>query len=380
MGPLAGLKVIELAGIGPGPFCAMMLADMGAEVLRIDRTEEPDLGVDVEPGFQLLNRGRRSVAVDLKRRRGAELVLGLVARADVLIEGFRPGVAERLGLGPEPCLERNPKLVYGRATGFGQEGPLAKAAGHDLNYIALAGVLGCIGPAGGKPAVPLNLVGDFGGGGMYLGFGILCALSERVGSGQGQVVDAAMVDGAASLMTALFGWRAAGLWSGGRGENVLDSGAHFYDTYETADGEYVAIAAIEPKFYAELLRLVGLEPEELPAQMDRRLWPDMRQRLTRIFKSKTRAEWCRVMEGSEACFAPVLSLDEAARHPHNVARGTFVEVDGVVQPAPAPRFSRSTPEIQRPPPKRGEHTRSALRDWGLALEQVKALEAAGVAA
>ena len=380
MGPLAGLKVIEIAGIGPGPFCAMMLADMGAEVLRIDRTEDPGLGIVVDPRFQLLNRGRRSAAVDLKRPQGVELVLGLVERADVLIEGFRPGVAERLGIGPEPCFERNPGLIYGRMTGFGQEGPLAQAAGHDLNYIALAGALHCIGPAKAKPVPPLNLVGDFGGGGMYLAFGILCALLEARRSGHGQVVDAAMVDGAASLLMVFFGLRASGLWSDRRGENVLDSGAHFYDTYETADGKYVAVAAIEPKFYDQLLRLVGLEGEELPEQMDRGGWPAMRERLARIFKSKSRAEWCRIMEGSEACFAPVLSLGEVAEHPHNVARGTFVELDGVIQPAPAPRFSRTTPEVQSPPPKRGEHTRAALRDWGVPEDRLEALEAAGVVA
>ncbi len=380
MGPLAGVKVIEIAGIGPGPFCAMTLADMGAEVLRVDRTEDSGLGIGVEPRFELLLRGRRSVAVDLKTERGVELVLGLMERADALIEGFRPGVAERLGIGPETCLTRNPRLVYGRMTGFGQEGPLARAAGHDINYIALSGALHCIGPAGGKPVPPLNLVGDFGGGGIYLAFGIVCALLERERSGQGQVIDAAMVDGAAALMTGIFGFHVAGLWPSGRGENLLDSGAPFYDTYETADGKYVAIGSIEPKFYAELLRLAGLDDEDLPGQMEHARWPELKARFTEVFKSKSRDEWCALMEGSDVCFAPVLDFNEASVHPHNAARRTFVEVDGVVQPGPAPRFSRTRPEIQGPPPGRGANTEEALRDWGVPADEIAALREAGAIA
>ncbi len=380
MGPLEGVKVIEMAGIGPGPFCAMMLSDMGAEVLRVDRTEDSGLGVARDPRFDLMNRGRRSVAVDLKQRDGVELVLNLVEQADAFIDVFRPGVTERLGVGPKPCLERNPRLIYGRMTGFGQEGPLAHAAGHDINYIALAGALNAIGPKGQKPLPPLNLVGDFGGGGMYLAFGIACALLERERSGQGQVVDAAMVDGAASLMTIFFGMRAEGLWRDERGVNVIDSGAHFYDTYETADGKYVSVGSIEPKFYAELLRLGGLEGENLPPQFDQDHWPETSARLARLFKSKSRDEWCEIMEGSDVCFAPVLSFDEVAGHPHNRARETFVEVDRVLQPAPAPRFSRSEAAIQGPPARRGQHTRPALADWGVGGDRIEALMSAGVIA
>jgi len=380
MGPLEGVKVIEMAGIGPGPFCAMMLSDMGAEVLRLDRTEDSGLGVARDPRYDLMNRGRRSVAVDLKQAQGVELVLSLVERADGFIDVFRPGVTERLGVGPEPCLERNPRLVYGRMTGFGQEGPLAHAAGHDINYIALAGALHAIGPQGHKPVPPLNLVGDFGGGGMYLAFGMVCALLECQRSGKGQVVDAAMVDGAASLMTIFFGMRAEGMWRDQRGVNVIDSGAHFYDTYETADGKYVSVGSIEPKFYAELLHLGGLEGENLPPQFDHEHWPEMSARLADLFKSKSRDEWCRIMEGSDVCFAPVLAFDEVAGHPHNRARGTFVEVEGVLQPAPAPRFSRSEAGIQGPPARRGQHTRPALADWGVGGEEIEALLSAGVIA
>jgi alpha-methylacyl-CoA racemase len=377
MGPLAGVKVIEIAGIGPGPFCAMTLSDMGAEVLRVDRTEDSGLGIDVDKKYDLLGRGRRSVAVDLKSERGVEVVLGLVERADALIEGFRPGVAERLGIGPDVCLKRNPRLVYGRMTGFGQDGPMATAAGHDINYIALSGALHSIGPKGGKPVPPLNLVGDFGGGGIYLAFGIVCALLERERSGSGQVVDAAMVDGAAALMTAIFGLRAAGIVSDERGTNVLDSGAHFYDTYETKDGKWVSIGSIEPKFHAELLRLAGLEGEELPKQFDQARWPEFAARLTEVFKSKTRDEWCAIMEGSDVCFAPVLAMTEVAEHPHNKARGTFVEVGGVVQPGPAPRFSRTKAEIQGPAPARGADTEEALADWGVPEDEIAALREAG---
>ena len=380
MGPLAGYKVVELAGIGPGPFCAMMLSDMGAEVLRVDRRGDADLGLDVDPRFSVLERGRRSVAIDLKTPAGVAAVKRLVTQADALIEGFRPGVMERLGLGPEECLAVNPRLVYGRMTGWGQDGPMAHAAGHDINYIALAGVLHSIGPRGGRPVPPLNLVGDFGGGGMYLAFGIVCALLEATRSGQGQVVDAAMVDGAASLAAAVFGLRAMGIWTDERGDNILDSGSPWYDVYETRDGKYVAIGSIEKRFYQELLERTGLAGEALPPQRDKARWPELRARLTEVFKGKTRDEWCAVMEGSDVCFAPVLSMAEAARHPHNAARGTCVEVDGVPQPAPAPRFSRSKPAIQRPPARRGEHTEPALGDWGFSAAEVAALRADGAIA
>jgi alpha-methylacyl-CoA racemase len=376
-GPLEGVRVVEMAGIGPGPFCAMMLADMGADVVRVDRMESADLGLGGDPRANLLNRGRRSAAVDLKRPEGVAVVRRLVARADALIEGFRPGVMERLGLGPDECLALNPRLVYGRMTGWGQDGPVARAAGHDINYIALAGVLHAIGRQGAPPTPPLNLVGDFGGGGMYLAFGIACALLEAGRSGRGQVVDAAMVDGAASLATAIFGLRAAALWSDARGENVLDSGAPWYDVYETKDGRHVAIGSIEAKFYRELLRLTGLAGEALPAQHDRAGWTALRARLTRAFREKTRDEWCALMEGSDVCFAPVLTMGEAPAHPHNRARGTFVEVDGVVQPAPAPRFSRSKPAIQGPPAGPGEHTDAVLADWGFAADELAALRRAG---
>jgi alpha-methylacyl-CoA racemase len=380
MGPLTGLKVIEIAGIGPGPFCAMMLSDMGAEVLRVDRLGDADLGLDVDPRFSVLNRGRRSVAVDLKTAEGVAAVKRLIARADVVLEGFRPGVMERLGLGPDECLALNPRLVYGRMTGWGQDGPMAQAAGHDINYIALAGVLHSIGPRGGRPVPPLNLVGDFGGGGMYLAFGIVCALLEAGRSGQGQVVDAAMVDGAASLAAAVFGLRAKGIWTDERGDNILDSGAPWYDVYETRDGRFVAIGSIEKRFYGELLQRAGLEGEPLPAQWDRARWPELRARLADVFKGRTRDEWCALMEGSDVCFAPVLTMAEAAAHPHNAARGTFVEVDGVTQPAPAPRFSRSKTAIQGPPARRGEHTEAALSDWGFAAPDIAQLRASGAIA
>lgn len=378
MGPLEGVRVVELAGIGPGPFCAMVLADMGAEVLRVDRPDRVRPGRPERPPLDLLGRGRRSAAIDLKHPEGAAALLRLVERADVLVEGFRPGVMERLGLGPDVCLERNPRLVYGRMTGWGQEGPLAHAAGHDINYIALAGALHAIGRRGEPPVPPLNLVGDFGGGGLLLAFGIVCALYERERSGRGQVVDAAMVDGAALLMTMFFGMRAAGFWSDERGTNLLDTGAHFYEVYETADGRYVALGPIEPQFYRELLEKLGLADDPaFAAQMDRSRWPELKERLAAIFRTRTREEWCALLEGTDACFAPVLSLEEAPRHPHNVARGTFVEFEGVVQPAPAPRFGRTRPELRRPPAHPGEHTEEALRDWGFAPEEIEKLRAAG---
>jgi alpha-methylacyl-CoA racemase len=379
-GPLAGVRVVEIAGIGPGPFCAMMLADMGAEVLRVDRPAPTDLGLPVEPRFSVLHRGRRSVALDLKQPAAIAAVKRLVARADALIEGFRPGVMERLGLGPDECLSANPRLVYGRMTGWGQEGPMAPAAGHDINYIALAGVLHSIGRRGSAPVPPLNLVGDFGGGGMYLAFGVVCALLETGRSGRGQVVDAAMVDGAASLAAAVFGLRAMGMWNDERGDNILDSGAPWYDVYETQDGKYVAIGSIETRFYGELLRLTGLEGEALPPQRDKARWGELRARLTEVFKQKTRDEWCRIMEGSDVCFAPVLSMLEAPAHPHNRARGTFVEVDGVPQPGPAPRLSRTPGAIARPPAAPGQHTEEALRDWGFSADDLAGLRKAGAIA
>jgi alpha-methylacyl-CoA racemase len=371
-GPLRGIKVIEVAGIGPGPFCAMVLADLGAEVLRIDRSAAVRGERDERARFDVLARGRKSVGLDLKHPEGVAALLRLVERADVLTEGFRPGVMERLGLGPDVCLARNPRLVYGRMTGFGQSGPLAQAAGHDINYIALAGCLAHLGRKGEAPLPPLNLVGDFGGGGMLLALGILAALVERGTSGKGQVVDAAMVDGAALLMAFIHGFYSLGGW-GERGTNLLDTGAHFYEAYETKDGKHVSIGSIEPQFYAELVKLAGLEGEKLPAQMDRTQWPAMKERLAAIFRTKTRDEWCRIMEGTDVCFAPILTISEAYAHPHNVARGTFVEVAGVPQPRPAPRFSRTDGEVARPPPAAGEHTDEALAEWGFSGEEIRKL-------
>ena len=377
MGPLNGYKVIELAGIGPAPMCAMLLADLGAEVLRIDRTTDAGLGIPLQTKFSLLNRSRRSIALDLKRPEAIATILRLMERADALIEGFRPGVMERLGIGPDVCLGRNPRLVYGRMTGWGQEGPLASAAGHDINYIALSGALNTIGRRGQAPVPPLNLIGDFGGGALYLAFGVVTGLLETQKSGKGQVIDAAMVDGAASLMTAIYGMHASGFWTDERGTNMLDTGAHFYDVYETSDGKYVSIGSIEGKFYDELLRLSGLKQEELAPQNDRKQWPQMKERVATLFRTKTRDEWCKIMEGSDICFAPVLSMAEAPNHPHNKLRGTFVEQDGVVQPAPAPRFSRTPGAIQRPPAKPGEHTEEALRDWGFSATDLEQLRGCG---
>jgi alpha-methylacyl-CoA racemase len=376
MGPLKGLKIIEIAGIGPGPFCAMMLADLGADVIRVDRAESVLGGDPRKPPGDLLNRSRRSIGVDLKHPEGVETVLTLVGRADALIEGFRPGVMERLGLGPDVCLGRNPRLVYGRMTGWGQDGPLASVAGHDINYIALSGALHAIGRRGEPPVPPLNLVGDFGGGGMVLAFGILAALFERTQSGTGQVVDAAMVDGSATLMTIIHGMAQMGYWDDdARGTNLLDTGAHFYDVYETRDGKYVAIGSIEPQFYALLLRHTGLDRDELPGQFDRSQWPAMKEKIAAVIKRKTRDEWCAIMEGTDVCFAPVLSMKEAPEHPHNKARGTFVEVAGVLQPGPAPRFSRTRAAIQCPPPHAGQHTDAALADWGIAAAEIARLRA-----
>lgn len=378
MGPLTGIKVVELAGIGPGPMCAMLLSDLGAEVIRVDRLAAVDLGLDRERQFNVLNRGRRSVAIDLKAPEGVEAVLRLVDGADALIEGFRPGVMEKLGLGPDVCLARNPRLVFGRMTGWGQTGPLATAAGHDINYIALTGALHSIGIADGPPVPPLNLVGDFGGGALYLAFGVCAALLEARSSGQGQVVDVSMVEGASSLMTAIYGLYASGAWTDARGTNVLDTGAHFYGTYLCADGKYVSIGSIEGKFHDELLEKLGLTAADIPDRMDSAAWPAHKARLTELFLQKTRDQWCEIMEGSDICFAPVLDLTEAPNHPHNVARGSFVEVDGVIQPGPAPRFSRTPGQVQSPPAARGEHTSEALADWGFSAEELAKLSANGV--
>ncbi len=369
MGPLNGLRIIEVAGIGPGPFAAMMLSDMGADVIRVDRSANAMGGDPDAPPADIFNRGRRSIAVDLKSPDGVAVLLDLVEHADALIEGFRPGVAERLGFGPDECARRNPRLVFGRMTGWGQEGPYAPTAGHDINYIALAGVLAHLGRADEKPTPPINLVGDFGGGGMLLAFGVVCALLEAQRSGRGQVVDAAMVDGSALLMTMMWGFKAMGIWSDERGTNMLDTAAHFYDTYECADGEFVSIGSIEPQFYLQLLEHTGLDRiyeelgEELPHQMDSARWPELKARLEAVFRTRTRDEWCKEMEGTDICFAPVLSMDEATRHPHNVQRETFVEVAGITQPAPAPRFDRTPARIQRPPAHTGQHTDEVLADW-----------------
>jgi alpha-methylacyl-CoA racemase len=379
MGPLKGLRVIELAGIGPGPFCAMLLADMGADVVRVDRTEASGLGVPMDKRYEINGRNRRSVALDLKSSAGREAVKRLIAGADLLIEGFRPGVAERLGLGPADCHAINPRLVYGRMTGFGQSGPMSQAAGHDLNYIALTGALHAIGPAGGKPVPPLNLVGDYGGGALYLAMGLLAALHERTQSGRGQVVDAAMVDGAASLASIFYGMTASGRWNDRRGDNLLDGGAPFYDTYETADGKYVSIGALEPKFFAEMAERIGLDARFIKGQYERKLWPEMRTEMTRILRAKTRDEWCKLLEGSDACFAPVLSIEEAPHHPHAQARQAFIDVAGVVQPGPAPRFDRSTPEPARPAPAVGAHTDEVLAEAGFSADEIAALHAAGAA-
>ncbi len=376
-GPLTGVKVLELASIGPGPFCGMLLADMGADVLRVDRLRGSDLGLPVEAKYDIMSRGRRSIALDLKRPESIQTVLQLAARADVLIEGFRPGVTERLGLGPEPCFARNPRLVYGRITGWGQDGPLAQAAGHDINYIALSGALHAIGHKDGGPVPPLNLIGDFGGGGMVLAFGVACALFEARASGKGQVIDAAMSEGAAGLMAMFYGRMAAGHWRDERGVNALDSGAPWYDAYQTADGKHVAIGAIEGRFYAELLKRLGLDPKTLPGQFEFTRWPELRSAFTAAFKSKTRDEWCREMEGTDVCFAPVLSLAEAPRHAHNRARGAFIEIDGVTQPAPAPRYSRTPGAIARGAPERGEGGAQALADWGFDQSEIAGFRARG---
>ena len=367
MGPLKGYRIIEFAGIGPGPFCGMMLADMGAEVIRVDRP-------NTQSGYKdVLGRGRQSIAVDLKTEAGRDTVLRLIAQSDGLIEGFRPGVMERLGLGPDVCLQAKPSLVYGRMTGWGQEGPLAKAAGHDINYIALTGALHAIGRAGERPVPPLNLVGDFGGGGMLLAFGLVCGLLEAAKSGKGQVVDAAMVDGAALLMGMFSTLQHLGHFSDERGTHMLDGGAHFYDTYETADGQFVSIGSIEPQFYQLLIEKAALDPEIFSNQMSRGQWPEKKTILAEVFRGKTRQEWCDILEGTDVCFAPVLSLKEAPSHPHMRARNTFMTLDGMEQPAPAPRFSRTVPVQQQPGVVAGAHTRQVCRAMGFSDEDIEQL-------
>lgn len=370
-GPLSGVKIIEFQGIGPGPFCGMLLSDMGADVIRIDRKARNGGGSKFEIG----GRGRRSVSLDLKKPEAIETCLKLIEKADIVFEGFRPGVMERLGLGPDVCLKRNKRIVYGRMTGWGQEGPYSQMAGHDINYIAITGALRSCARPGEKPMHPLNLVGDFGGGALYLTVGLLAALHEAKQSGQGQVVDCAMSDGAASLMSMFFGMSAGGLWSDEIGTNLLDGGAPFYDSYECSDGNFISIGSIEPQFYAELLEKLGLTNDpDFKKQMDKSKWGVMKQRLIALFKTKSREQWNAIMENTDICFGPVLGLKEALKHPHNVARQTFVEIEGVPQPAPAPRFSRTQSKIQGPPPVTGQHTESALRDWGFSAAQVEALQ------
>jgi alpha-methylacyl-CoA racemase len=364
-GPLKGLKVLEMPAIGPVPFCGMLLADLRADVLRLDRIGDSGLGVKVDVKYDLMGRGKRSLAIDLKAPDARELVLSLMEKADVLIEGFRPGTMERLGLGPDVAQQRNPRLVYGRMTGWGQEGPLAAAAGHDINYLALTGALHAIGRKGEAPVPPLNLGADFGGGSLYLALGILAALHERQHSGRGQVIDAAMVDGAASLMTMFYGMLAQGVWSDRRGENILDTGAPWYNTYECKDGRFVAIGALERKFFSEMVERLGIDARRFPDHMDRSCWPQLQEALSEVFRTRTRDEWCAVLEGSDGCFAPVLGLREAPQHQHMKARQTFLEHAGVVQPGPAPRFSRTPGALDRPPPRSGEGGADALRDWGV---------------
>ena len=372
MGPLTGIRVVEMAGIGPGPFTAMMLSDLGAEVIRVDRLSHKGIGHRAN----VLNRGRKSIALDLKNPRGVETTLRLIEQADVVLEGFRPGVMERLGLGPEKCLSVNPRLIFGRMTGWGQTGPLSQAAGHDINYISIAGALGAMGYADRPPAPPLNLVGDFGGGAMYLLTGILAALVERATSEQGQIIDAAMSDGTASLLSPFFGLMAMNMWTTDRFSNRLDGGAFYYGSYECSDGRYISIGSLEPQFYALLLEKAEITGPEFQEQLDEAAWPAKREKLTQLFKTKTRQQWCDIMEGTDVCFAPVLDLKEAPNHPHNIDRKTFVELDGIVQPAPAPRFSRTQGEIQGPAAMAGEHTREVLSAWNFSDQEIGELQAA----
>ncbi len=379
MGPLHGIRIIELAALGPAPMGTMILADLGAEVVRIERKLAPGAKSASElfdPAIDILNRNRRVVTLDLKKPEGLAAARQLIATADGLIEGYRPGVMERLGLGPDDCLAANPRLVYGRMTGWGQTGPLASTAGHDINYLSLSGALHAIGEPGGKPVVPLNLVADCGGGAMLLVVGMLAALLEARGSGQGQVVDAAMTDGSALLMTMMYTLKAMGQWSQQRGSNLVDGGAHFYDTYRCADGKYVSIGPIEPQFYALFLQKAGITDPDFAQQWDRARWPELKARIAAHLATRPRDEWCELFAGSDACVAPVLDMDEAPKHPHNQARGTFIEVGGVTQPAPAPRFSRSTPARPNAPVP-GVTDEGALADWGFSPAAIEALKAAG---
>jgi len=372
-GPLSGVRIIEMVGLGPGPFCGMLLADMGAEVIRIDR---PGAGKDGAWKFDVLARSRKTVCLDLKQPESIEAVLAMMASADAVIEGFRPGVMEQLGLGPDRCMDRNPALVFGRMTGWGQFGPLSKAAGHDINYIAISGALHGIGRSGEPPVPPLNLVGDFGGGGMLLAVGVLAALLEAKTSGRGQVVDAAMTDGSALLTAMMHGFRAAGQWSDNRGENLLDTGAHFYEVYTCADGRYVALGPIEPKFYKELMDRCGLDQKNFEPQMDQKSWPLLKLKLADVFRSRSRDEWCQLLEGTDACFAPVLDWDEAPRHPHNRARETFFELDGVTHPAPAPRFSRTPSDPPRAAAQPTDQVADVLAQWGVPDDLIRTLNQA----
>jgi len=373
MGPLKGLQIIEMAGIGPAPFCGMVLSDLGANVIRIDRVTSAGSVSRQEAS----NRGKKSIAVDLKTTKGIEVVLNLVEASDALFEGFRPGVMEKLGLGPDVCLQKNKKIVFGRMTGWGQEGPLAFAAGHDINYISLSGVLATIGRPGSPPVPPLNLIGDYGGGGMLLALGLVAALFETKSSGKGQVIDAAMVDGSALLMTMIYTMRGMGLWKDSLGSNFLDGGAHFYDTYECKDGKYISIASIEPKFYQLLREITPLEDSIFDDQLSRESWPEQKKALKEIFLKKTQQEWCDLMEGTDICFAPVLNMAEAPEHPHNKARDTFIELEGIVQPAPAPRFSRTVPEVYPAPAYVGEHTEEVLKSIGMQDSDIEDLKASG---
>jgi len=380
MGPLQGVKIVELAGIGPGPLAGMLLSDMGADVVLVDRAQKVNPGLFDKPNLEPMYRGRRSIGVDLKNPAGVELVLRLVEQADALVEGFRPGVTERLGLGPDVCLARNPKLVYGRMTGWGQDGPMAQAAGHDINYIALAGALAHFGRKDAKPTPPINLVGDFGGGGMFMAFGVVCGILEARASGKGQVIDVAMVDGAAILMSMMWGFRQIGAWDEQHaGTNYLDTGAPFYDAYETADGRFISLGSLEPQFFAELVTKLGIDVQP-SAQMDRTGWDAMRERFTALFRTKTRDEWDEILRGTDACYAPVLTMSEAVNDPHIKARQTIISRNGIEQPAPAPRFSRTVPEVQRDAPWPGQHTDDALRDWGVDDSEVDKLRESGAIA
>ena len=376
MGPLKGLKIIEMAGIGPGPFCGMVLADLGAKIIRVDRASAIGTGSKQDAA----NRGKKSIAVDLKSKEGVEVVLKLVETADAIFEGFRPGVMERLGLGPDVCSKRNERIVFGRMTGWGQEGPLANAAGHDINYISLTGALAAIGRPGSPPVPPLNLIGDFGGGGMLLALGLVAALLESKESKKGQVVDAAMTDGSALLMTMIYTMQSSGVWKTSMGSNLLDGGSHFYDTYECKDGKFISLGSIEPQFYALLCQIAELEESIFGNQMSRDSWPEQKEAIKKIILDKTRDEWCELMEGTDVCFAPVLDMSEAPKHPHNVERKTFIDLEGVTQPAPAPRFSRTEPEVVSSPSVVGEHTDEVLTSIGFSDEDINTLKTSGAVA